>query len=493
MNILALSDLHMTPKRLDANRRGDLAPTLIARAIDHAIQLGQKPDVVLILGDCIHNADSLTALEAAQAIRAPAALHGIPLLAIPGNHDLPPYDFAVAFDSLPGLTVIGDIGFFLNFDDFNPDGTPALRPDAAFEALAAIRHTHPHLTLVTLQHAPIDPDHPDFDRINALHTACRVTLSLSGHIHTGTAPEDRQGTLHYTLPSIHRRPYPCALITLDPGATPAVTPLNLALPHHLSLIDYHAHTQFAYCSRTCDTAQIIDHAQAFSLGAQGITEHACQLYMDRQYVMTFAWQNDPAPLHAIWQTPQRGRMKEYHAWMLRWQSPFTLIGLEVDLLKDGALCLAPQDTRGWDYLIAAIHELPGITDSHTQAQAEAAFMRDIEAFTRHPIDILAHPFRYFLWHKRPTPTHLYRPLARLLAQHRIAAEINHHQNTVDPAFFTICLEEGCKLALGTDAHLTSETAMLTPHLQTLAHLGLTTRPQLDATLLQPETLKRARP
>lgn len=490
MNILAISDLHMTPTRLDANRRGDLAPTLLRRAIDQAIQLDRKPDLIVILGDCIHDADPLAALTAAQAIRAAAALHGIPLLAVPGNHDLPPYDFAVAFDSLPGLTIIGGVGFFLNFDDFNTDGSPALRPDAAFEALAAIRHANPNLPLVALQHAPIDPDHPDFDRVNALYASCGVILSLSGHLHAGAVPENRNGTLHYTLPSVYRRPFPVALIDLEPGKEPGITPLTLSMPPHLGLIDYHAHTQFAYCARACDAAEIIDLSQAFCLSTQGFSEHACQLYMDRPYVMSFAWQNDPAPLHAIWQTPQRGRMKEFHAWMLRWQSPSTLVGLEVDLMGDGSLCLAPQDARGWDYLIAAVHEIPGITDANTQSEAEAAFMRDLEHFTRHPIDILAHPFRYFRWHKRPTPTHLYRPVAKLLAANRIAAEINFHQNTVDTEFFKICLEEGCKLALGTDAHISSEAAMLAPHLKTLAELGFTTRQQLDAILLQPDSLKR---
>jgi len=53
--------------------------------------------------------------------------------------------------------------------------------------------------------------------------------------------------------------------------------------------------------------------------------------------------------------------------------------LEVDLLDDGGLLLAPEDREGWDVLIGAIHALCGSPKyGATQAEAERMYMRYVE-------------------------------------------------------------------------------------------------------------------
>ena len=248
--------------------------------------------------------------------------------------------------------------------------------------------------------------------------------------------------------------------------------LDLRLPGGLH--DWHAHTQFAYCGRGIDLAEAAHLALTLGVASQGFSEHAFALYFGPD-ALKFRWQGDEALVGRTWAAPGRGRMAAYRAWVADLRAllgPRVRFGLEVDLCCGGRFCLAPEDREGWDYLIGAVHEVEGLAPGATQAEVEAAWMRDVERLLAQPIRILAHPFRYFPWSGRPTPAHLYRPVARMLAQAGVAAEINHHKNPFDLAFFRICLEEGVTLSLGTDAHVTRAAGDLLPHLRTLAELGL---------------------
>ena len=146
--------------------------------------------------------------------------------------------------------------------------------------------------------------------------------------------------------------------------------------------------------------------------------------------------------------------------------------MEVDC--DGHLTLTDEDEEGWDTLIGAIHWLPSSANTGTPAEAEASFLRVVEQLLGHGIDILAHPFRcfhYLYGDGGDNPVNLHRPLARMLAEANVAAEINCSWNMPDPAFFEICLEEGARLAVGSDAHELSKVGDLYPHLRLLQQIG----------------------
>lgn len=255
---------------------------------------------------------------------------------------------------------------------------------------------------------------------------------------------------------------------------------SLLLPP--GLCDGHAHTQFAYCGRGIDVQDAA--ALSLSLGTerQSFTEHAFALYFPSD-ALKFHWQSDPAFVERVWASPGRGRMVAYRAFVAELRGVLgerVRFGLEVDLFGGGRLCLAPGDTGGWDYLIGAVHEVEGIDSATaTDAELERAWLRDVERLLAYPISVLAHPFRYFPWAHRAVPRHLYRPVARMLAQAGVAAEINHHKNPFELDFFRACLEEGVRLSLGTDAHVTRDIADFLPHLATLRDLGL--RPEDTAT------------
>ncbi len=263
------------------------------------------------------------------------------------------------------------------------------------------------------------------------------------------------------------------------------TAYDLALPP--DLVDWHAHTQFAYCGRGIDFFDAAQLALALGIRLQGFSEHAFALYFPGD-ALKFYWQSDPDFVHEIWAKPERGRMVAYRQLVAQSRALFgekVKFGLEVDLYGGGKFCLAPEDADGWDYFIGAIHEVEGITAATPQAEAEALWMRDVERLMTMPIKILAHPFRYFPWGKRPVPRHLYKPVARMLKTAGIAAEINHHKNPFELDFFRMCLEEGVKLSLGTDAHVTRDIADLVPHLKTLEALGIKTAADRAQFLLHP--------
>ncbi len=249
--------------------------------------------------------------------------------------------------------------------------------------------------------------------------------------------------------------------------------VSLRLPE--GLCDWHAHTQFAYCSRGIDAAEAAALSFALGTACQGFSEHAFALYFPSN-ALKFYWQEDAAFVERVWATPGRGRMAAYRALVAAWRAAFgerIRFGLEVDLFGGGRLCLAPEDAEGWDYLIGAVHEVEGIDPATaSDVELEKAWLRDVERLLTYPIAVLAHPFRNFPWYHREIPRHLYRPIARRLAQAGVAAEINHHQNPFELDFFRACLEEGARISLGTDAHITRNIADFLPHLETLRALGL---------------------
>jgi len=153
------------------------------------------------------------------------------------------------------------------------------------------------------------------------------------------------------------------------------------------------------------------------------------------------------------------------------------VGLEVDLYDHGKLLLAPEDAESeWDLLVGAIHLIEDYVPGRTsQKEAERLFLRDVELLTGHPIQVLAHPFRFFSRNRLACPTHLYAAVADLLADTGVAAEVNFHTHQPDPDFLRICVEKGVRLALASDTHDLAEAGEFWPHVQVLKQAGVTPR------------------
>ncbi|MCK5739631.1 hypothetical protein KAH55_10630, partial [bacterium] len=239
-------------------------------------------------------------------------------------------------------------------------------------------------------------------------------------------------------------------------------------------IDYHCHSEFAYCAADVSLAknQQIIHEMGLSPLIQ--TEHAFHLYFDKKTAYGSKWQVQTVDLDNTWQTAlPHNRMPEFKQIAKKGRDKGRRFGLELDLRADGSLLLADSDRDGWDVLLGAVHHITDFfPEKTTPEEAANLFLRDTQRLLAHPIDILAHPFRFFRRNNLPVPQYLFPKVAALLAKAGVAAEINFHTNTPDPRFFTECLNRGVKLALGTDAHSLAEVGELWPHYQFLKQLNI---------------------
>jgi histidinol phosphatase-like PHP family hydrolase len=200
-------------------------------------------------------------------------------------------------------------------------------------------------------------------------------------------------------------------------------------------------------------------------------EHAGQLYLPADDYWRRVHVEDPA---AIPQARKLGkdRLVAFRSAMAKFRSASLAVGLEVECDRDGKLNLLEEDRAGWDVLLGALHWLPSNLASDTPARFAASFMIVTEQLVSQGVHVLAHPFRIFRHERIPVPADLHRPLARLLKEHGVAAEVNFHYNDPDPEFFRICREEGTRIIMGSDGHKLDEVGDLQPHLRLLRQIGI---------------------
>ena len=481
LEILAVTDLHFvgTAQRVCPHpaRRTRLAHTLLRKAWLRLQHLGCRPDVVVLLGDALDDGDAPEAARDLEALAEAAKAFGVPLVSVRGNHDGDAATYERILGTKPGLHVINGVGLLV-FNDRVGAGDVTTRAGADLGALDEAVRANPGMPLVVLQHNPIFPrieaDYPymltNGDAVLEAYARSRVVVSLSGHYHAGQGPAVRDGVTYYTVPALCEAPFRFAQVSVR-GREVQVREHALRLDTP-GLTDVHCHTEYAYCGTTVSADKDMELSQALGVGQLCLTEHSFQLYFEAKEAWAFGWQTDLARVEQAWRG-REGRMDAYRAFAAARRGPGVRLGLEVDLLADGRLLLAPDDRPGWDLLVGAVHGIhdhrKGIT---SPAETEALFMRDTEALLRQKVTVLAHPFRFFRRLGMDVPRHLYPRLADLLAEHGVAAEINYHINREDPDFIRECVRRGVRIALGSDSHDVTEVGELVPHLQTLAAAGV---------------------
>ncbi len=256
---------------------------------------------------------------------------------------------------------------------------------------------------------------------------------------------------------------------------------NSKTQEHLSrtdtptLVDTHCHTEYAYCAVDITAKDNIAISKTSGLHGLCLIEHTFQLYFDEDDAWSWRWQTDDAMVQTAWKTG-RGRMPAYREFVqgLRDRhNGFVHLGVELDLRADGSLFLAEEDKRGWDLLVGSIHHIHDFDKGHTtRSQAEKLFLRDIERLLSHPIQVLAHPFRFLYHAEIKRSPNLYKTVARWLSESGIAAELNFHWNEPDTRFIEECLSLGVKIALATDSHKLEEVGDMSSHLELFQQIGV---------------------
>ena len=479
LKILALADLHYVCRARECvPAAGDKLRTFglewLVRAMRHAA-ICDRPDVVVLLGDFVQDGLAPAADEDLKNLAAALRAAQIPYVVVPGNHDRDPEAVLKTFGDRAGAHEVKGYTLYSFVDVYDHDDV-CTRPQGDIETFLDTVGEGP---VVALQHNPIYPDldcseYPympaNNDAIRESFERANVLLSLSGHYHPGQSPTLRNGVTYLACAALGYAPFSYYLITLN-GRDITVEPRQLQMPEGAGVFDFHTHSHFGYCAEDVHPAKSLKRAEI--MGVEGLVclEHAGQLYLSPDDFWQARHVHDPQALPAA-RSSSSNRMPAFRKAMRAFRSERLRVGLEAECDGDGKLGILEEDRDGWDVVLGAVHWLPDNLPARTPAEFQFSFMWLVEQMVSQDIQILAHPFRVFRPNGLRPPAELYRPMAKLLKDHHVAAEINCHHFMPDAEFFRVCAEEGTRIVLGSDAHRLDEVGDLAPHLRLLERIGL---------------------
>jgi putative hydrolase len=139
--------------------------------------------------------------------------------------------------------------------------------------------------------------------------------------------------------------------------------------------------------------------------------------------------------------------------------------MEIDIDSTGKTVIKDDVKDRLEVKLGAVHYLGSINDQNKRESEFIALSHDL---IKSGIDILAHPFRIFRRNRLNTPERLFEPIAWMLKENNVAAEINFHTDVPAIEFVKICLRHGVKFSFGSDAHNLAMIGEFHPHL-TLFH------------------------
>ena len=163
LDILVLADIHFVGAAAhvcpDPIRHCRLGQMLARKALWRLKHLGIMPGLIIVLGDLVDDGDKPGAEADLTALAGELLKTGIPVLAVPGNHDGDPDRVARIFGCAPGVHLVDDYAFLL-FHDRRLTGEVCERPADQLDLPARAASAHPGRPLIALQHHPHDPPIP---------------------------------------------------------------------------------------------------------------------------------------------------------------------------------------------------------------------------------------------------------------------------------------------------------------------------------------------
>lgn len=489
VKIAVLTDLHFSNNQVEDNplRKGELADVLLLRAV-HRLNRWIKPDITFIGGDLINDPTSPDAEDLLFFLKASLDLLDSETIVIPGNHDLPAAVFFKTFGRHRDIVEVKGVRF-LPFLDAAEPGYNARREQTDLDRMRAARVGFEG-QIVSLQHVPLFPPEEDcspFKYSNAAEiikviNETGINLSLSGHFHDGFMPLQMGGCTYLSAPALCESPFCFCVIELESDGSITTETHQLRLPPNLHLADLHIHTRLAYCNENMKIPKALQLGQLFGLEAIGLAEHSSHLYFSRDAynAKKFYWDGINSPMI-------KDNTEDYFSLYKMYANEFSYIGMEIDVDRSGIPVINPALYKRLDFTIGAVHYIKSILDA---AKRENEFMYLSNSLIKSGIDILAHPFRIFRRNNMVIPHHLFAALVALLKENDVAAEINFHTNEPPLEFVKLCLENGVRLAFGSDAHNLYEVGEFYPHLKLLEAAGF--NGSLDDILFKPRSRAAAK-
>ena len=477
MRIAIIADSHFSSTNaITCGKRHCGIADIIMRRAAFRIKRLIKPDAVILLGDLINDGDANNGPADLAALFTHTKLIDAPTIAIPGNHDGSADAFYQVFPKPAAITDIAGVRFVINAEhDEERPGYNAWRAPAGCDLLAAARKDWSG-PIVALQHVPLFPPgscnspyhYSNADDLCQSMAAQGVTLAISAHYHHGVPLFTHNDVNYLVAPALCETPFPITVVDID-GQNVSTHSECLRMPADLQLVDTHMHTRFAYCNENMAPERIAAFADAFGIVSFRITEHSGHLlYSSKDY---YAAQDRDLPA-----TTADRRLDDFFAAMAAANIPTAWTGLEIDARSDGQPLLSQTDWNKAAFRIGALHQLPSIHRklAVSEDQRRDEFLAIHNTFLRCGFTSLAHPFRVFRRGKLPIPPGCFKPLVAMLKQTNTAAEINFHTNEPPADFFRLCIANGVKLTLGSDAHNLYEIGDFALHLDFLRQCGVDT-------------------
>lgn len=484
MKLVVITDLHFSKKKNIklSERCGDFADILLLKAVKR-LNRYIKPDLVFIGGDLIDAPKDANATTLLDELKAIVDLIESPVIVIPGNHDPVKEDFYKIFESPADFIDIKGVRFMPFIDQEQP-GYNAIRSKEDLEKMSYLANSFDG-PKVTLQHVPLFVENSTQSPYNYINsdeviTAMRnsgISLSISGHYHSGYNVVDCEGVQSVTAPACCEAPFQFMEIDIDSDGVAIVKNHSLKLPDGLPpLSDFHIHTHLAYCSENMDMVKTLQIAKLTGLDQVAFSEHAGQLYLSNDDYWSDAYL--PEGLNGC---KIENRMNDFFEALNATKGEF-MSGLELDTDIHGNFTAFQADIDRVDIKIGALHALHIKEYSDFEA-VKTEFMIRTKQIVSNGVDILAHPFRIFRRCNLPSAPELYDEIAELLRDTKTAAEINLHTNDPDPEFLISCINHGVKLSFGSDSHNLYEVGELHQHLEIMKIIGYLDR--LDEVMFNP--------
>ena len=260
---------------------------LLRRAIDDA-QLRGGFDAIALLGDMIDGPDLPEAEVVYRELfeQVDLAAPGVPLLAVPGNHDAEPQRRPEVLAPEPSVCELGGYRF-VKFVDSYAEGDYCTRSQGDLQKLLELGKQG-NSPIIALQHNPIFPEivteypymHTNGCEVMAGYREAGVLLSISGHFHAGEPLAVWEGVGFLTVAALCEAPFQYALVSLE-GRGVKVEMRQLSVGAERKVFDCHVHTQLAYCAQDILVDTAIERCGTLGLAGMCLTEHAPQLYCDK--------------------------------------------------------------------------------------------------------------------------------------------------------------------------------------------------------------------
>ncbi len=472
MKAAVISDLHFSStENVDKPQKiGKYADVFLDRAI-RRLNKYIKPDLVFIGGDLVNDANDSDALELLKKLKPIIEKIEAPTIVIPGNHDPNPEVFYTIFERPAEFVDIDGIRF-LPFPDDREE--PEFNASRSNKDIATMRqHAMAFFgPVISLQHVPLfesndcecTHNYINRDKIITAMRESGVTATIAGHYHKGFAPLPCNGFTAIATSALCESPFGFLIVDISPEGKIHVEQQQLKMEDKRTLIDWHVHSHFAYCSENMDIDKTIELAKLFGLENFSISEHAGHLTMSRaDFRAGSYYQNGLNSIEMI------DRTLDYQKRMLNYQDCDFYKGLEIEFDGKGQPTISPEFIKRFDVKLGAVHFMP-LPMEYTEITAE--FMNQLRSMLNFGVDILAHPFRLFQRNEIPVARWMFPEVASLLAETNTAVEINYHTYKPEYDFYRICLEKGVKISLGSDSHNLCSIGEFYPHLRFLDKLGL---------------------